>query len=1049
MADPFLFLPWVRQGVVSAIQDEDGVQTKLKNRARMDVTVRLKQDSGDPQKQTVRLYGPGDVTGIDFRQIIRNVPANLTPAHARNQFPFVEFYRPDFPWLYTPAKANQKQQLRPWICLVVVEKAEKNLEIKTEPQQGGILHANAKAELPDLSEAWAWAHVQIAGAEQDLRDILEEKPDQNLSRLICARRLEAFKTYYACLVPTFEIGRLAGTGQVKASDEDGELKPSWDNQTQDIDLPVYYFWEFTTGSADDFESLVWSLRRFQADAAGTLGTRPAKIKNPDPSHADRWSEVESIPALPIEGALRPYWDPTQNEHDPLEPFKENQDYKSFQEKLRVLINSLAQPSSTVVLPPDLPIAPPIYGRWHAAQRAIPDGTRDIPWLRELNLHPSYRAVAAIGTQIVQQQQQHLMASAWEQVGEIEKANQVLRQAQLARSVSARIYDKRISPQAAETLIHFAAALHSRIFGTETSKTLAVQVLESRVPQSMMSSAFRRLTRPRGPVARRAGNGLRAGELIRKLNEGEIKVVDKTRTPNGMIIMEQVFQDLGGDTEDEKFCKLTPDRIVKQLAVILENVDLVNSLTLIRTRFATLNFSLLGEGAREAMLSAKDHIEKASSLLGQNDLEGFLALLRELTKSRDLIDNAILLYGEGSQKKELAWYRDQLASIIGTSMDPKDQQVQFALAMVEQQRDIEPCDAPAIPPKAKLPLEDIKIALLERLNPETTIQKRIHARLTLPPAWQTRLAEDPEHVDGLEPILAAPTFPTPMYRALADLSQDLMLPGLAQLPPNSITLLSTNPRFVEALMIGLHHEMSRELLWHGFPTDQRGLYFPQFWDTIGRVSSVEPKPDITPITSWTGALGKNLGGESLNEQLVLLIRGDLLRLFPDVLIYAAQAKWVRDTGTQKWRREPAELVEDTTTGLPANEKYPILQGKLLPDIRFLGFDIAPATANGKEGTGKPGDEGYFIVLQEQHTELSFGLELQAPGSDESTKTWQDLSWNDVNWTGSNYLRASPLVQAIDVSSDSNKDLVLGSNSAAMAYILIRKAFRVAIHASHLL
>ena len=39
------------------------------------------------------------------------------------------------------------------------------------------------------------------------------------------------------------------------------------------------------------------------------------------------------------------------------------------------------------------------------------------------------------------------------------------------------------------------------------------------------------------------------------------------------------------------------------------------------------------------------------------------------------------------------------------------------------------------------------------------------------------------------------------------------------------------------MVGLNYEMSRQLLWNGYPTDQRGSYFRQFWD----VSAYVPQP----------------------------------------------------------------------------------------------------------------------------------------------------------------------------------------------------------------
>ena len=55
-----------------------------------------------------------------------------------------------------------------------------------------------------------------------------------------------------------------------------------------------------------------------------------------------------------------------------------------------------------------------------------------------------------------------------------------------------------------------------------------------------------------------------------------------------------------------------------------------------------------------------------------------------------------------------------------------------------------------------------------------------------------------------------------------------------MPPNTVSLLRTNRRFVEAFMAGLNHEFARELLWNEYPTDQRGSYFRQFWNVAGRV-----------------------------------------------------------------------------------------------------------------------------------------------------------------------------------------------------------------------
>ena len=179
----------------------------------------------------------------------------------------------------------------------------------------------------------------------------------------------------------------------------------------------------------------------------------------------------------------------------------------------------------------------------------------------------------------------------------------------------------------------------------------------------------------------------------------------------------------------------------------------------------------------------------------------------------------------------------------------------------------------------------------------------------------------------------------MYEVLRDLSQELLLPGLGHVPPNTVTLLETNAKFVEAFMAGLNTEMGRELLWRGFPTDQRGTYFRQFWEGAQR--------DIEPIDQWGAKpLGENLLGPGPDENLVLLIRGDLLSRYPNAVIYAAKA-----TGNP---REPG-----------SEEKYPIFRGTLQPDITFLGFDLTSGEATK--------DAGWFFIIQEQPTEPRFGFD----------------------------------------------------------------------------
>src|SRR4029077_4384877 len=133
------------------------------------------------------------------------------------------------------------------------------------------------------------------------------------------------------------------------------------------------------------------------------------------------------------------------------------------------------------------------------------------------------------------------------------------------------------------------------------------------------------------------------------------------------------------------------------------------------------------------------------------------------------------------------------------------------------------------------------------------------------------------VTEIEPGLTAPTFPQPMYAPLRELSQELLLPGIERVLPNSVIGLKTNRRFVESYMVGLNHEMGRELLWRGYPTDQRGTYFSHFWGN--GVPNTAPA-DINPLHLWkTRGLGDSVGAPA-PEEFVMLLRSSLLRRYPN-------------------------------------------------------------------------------------------------------------------------------------------------------------------------
>ena len=168
-----------------------------------------------------------------------------------------------------------------------------------------------------------------------------------------------------------------------------------------------------------------------------------------------------------------------------------------------------------------------------------------------------------------------------------------------------------------------------------------------------------------------------------------------------------------------------------------------------------------------------------------------------------------------------------------------------------------------------------------------------------------------------------------------------------MPADTVLGLETNRRFVESYMVGLNVEMGRELLWRGFPSNQLGTYFDHFWGGGA---------DIKPLHTWGDRPLADAPSSAPRENFVMLLRSALLRRYPNALIYLARA--VKDPAASK--RVPTEDV--------ANEKQPVFNGVVQPDINFFGFDVTPAQA-----VGSATDPGYYVVIQQHPTEPRFGLD----------------------------------------------------------------------------
>jgi hypothetical protein len=514
-----LFLSWLRTGMLASLDQAAGAGGSLDRLPAANAQPVIAVNATGAHGQfTAVLHGPGEVVGIDPAQVVRMEPPDGAFNVETAFVPLVEFDRPDLPWLASPATVqpgtptgpDPRNGLLPWLCLVVLEYGSVALDGSAAPLPRLTVPLS---QLPDPAQAWLWAHAQLLlTAGETVQTVLDQAPDRTLSRLIGPRRLRPATRYLAAVVPLFEAGRQAGLGNPPAHSDGAPpaLSYAWTvapaGSSAATVLPVYLHWSFTTGDGADFRTLALKLK---PTLTGQAGVRPLDI-----GHAGS--------GLPGPGAQDPAWT------IPFEGVVVGSAISQGSWPSATLQSTYQAALAGKVAATPAELTPPQYG---AATPLDAAGLAAGPqWLRQLNLDPRYRALAALGTTVVQTYAEPLMASAWQQAGQLREVNDLLRRAQLARELSASMYARRIGePGAAvlpdDRLLQVSTPVHDQVSTPSGSAatvagmttpavtapvTVADQLAASPSAAAATSVAFRRLARPTGPVARRA---LAAGAAV--------------------------------------------------------------------------------------------------------------------------------------------------------------------------------------------------------------------------------------------------------------------------------------------------------------------------------------------------------------------------------------------------------------------------------------------------------------------------------------------------------------------------------------------------------
>jgi hypothetical protein len=1054
----YTFLPWTRRGFGAGISTPDDLASGSAGPERALVPVSFNVN-GQPIAKNVEVLGPGDVVGINPRAIVKTDPRNWVTDFESNYLPYIEFYEEDFPWRFTPATAANaltQTRLRPWIFLVVLKEDE-----FTDRNGGGPLPAFELKEgldpatfFPPPDQSWAWAHVhvsqniigsalqtttdgEVAAVEQNLEQTLRTNADIGSSRLLSPRKLEDNTAYHAFVVPAFEAGRLAGLGLDISPNTSGQ-RSSWDSGQRTF--PIYYRWFFRTGEKGDFEFLVDLLEARPVDKR--VGVRSMDMQNPG-YEVDGMSGPLGV--MGLEGALKStetesspsQWPPAGTDFDNPPAGSAGRFLNQLEEKVNLQFD-LQQPETSDNPHPDPIVSPPLYGRWYAMAESL-DVRQGTGWVNELNRDPRLRTPAGTGTQVIQKEQEKFMHQAWAQLGDLLQTNQKIRQFQLAWMSSFVAYRKNVLPQATDQLLTFTQAVQSRVLGSPT--TIAAQVKASRLPRAAIDPAFRRIARPRGAIMRKVvpEGSAPPQRVLSQLNEGKLTAAPPPPEPTGQISLDDAARSIVASDVPEWLAALLRK---SSLPVVLAGAG---ALAIILRLFKRTPGFVLGAIAIAALFpllkSLIVRVREAERLRENFQEKSFKPAAVERIAARP---NFILTEFQGEMP-------------AGTTDGARDsaEAANFRVALKDafNAYDLSPPPLPVPPPLA---LDTAVAKMKDALNPAVAITRRAQFVLKIPATIRDSYLRPNE---TLVTVIAHPVFTEPMYRALRDISAEFLAPNLDLIPNNTISLMQTNQRFIEAYMVGLNDEMGRELLWREFPTDQRGSYFRQFWD-VGDVVNRDPaKPpaqveeallDITKLHTWDrdSALGTHgsrplpSGTEAGEARLVLVVRGDLLKKYPTAVIYAQQAKWGTDEQGAQVRvldeSNPAQFV-----------KTPIFKAEIEPDVRFLGFDLTRSIVKGSPDPAA-NNPGWFFVIQERPGEPRFGLDNLSDDSPAKPTNWNELAWEHLaQFESLGCVNFSVNVPDDTAITPPDSQFKWGRNAADMGYILYQVPVMVAFHAADML
>ncbi|MGC3946460.1 MAG: hypothetical protein QM762_18380 [Chryseolinea sp.] len=984
MPKQYVFIPWLRRGMAKQIAEPDPLNDAAVNASRAGVKLNVNILADDVQRasvsQEVVLVGPGDIVGIDRSAIVKTDPAPGIRNFQPNYFPYIDFYEEDFPWRYTPGKAAGEKRLRPWIALIVLQ--ENEFQRMRLPDDRGTVkirigNESAGQALPNLEQSWAWSHVQInEGTVTDANLADANDRNQRISGILNGD-------------PNLGVSRIMCPRKLDANTkyyafvvpafEKGRLAGLGEDLTK-IEAAGRFkpSWNSNGEAVELPVYYEWSF----ITGAEDFEALAEKITPLDLSHSEvgrLWMDASDINygnSFDYAGNLQP-------------EIPERKSKLPFEGALVIPVDP-AQPPTPGVLP-----SLPLTLRTGATEK---DFVKRFAGL--INLGVQYRikqiselqwAAEVPGNDVDDPLLVPPIYGKWyanaDGTTTVDPSKTASWLEQMNLDPAFRVAAGLGAEMVRENQEDFVSRAWAQL--TDKRKTLNAELKKLRFAQEVTNATFRKRFNAPSTSPETQTN----------------QVLALTQSFHSMVISDDpglsVAGQLNGYKADTVFVQPTFRRMTRTNGPIMKKLKPAAVSNIAMTTFALPFF------VEAFIFNPAPPFQNFNSneKLAKFDVNQFIIRIRIRISPNLQVPN---------------WFGGVLTeTTIPRSVLP---------TMVKQLQDTV-LRKPIIVKPAPVNLQMLSAKVMAKIIPSNSFRNRYKA--VMPAVAPAAVVEN----DSISPNSFNPFYSDPTYELLGKSAPDLFIPNLDLIKPDSFVLLQSNSAFIESYLTGMNHELASEFLWRGYPADMNATFFRRFWDKSDSPDTGGDNSDIDFIRKWNAnnSLGKNGPAGSIANPLVFVIKAELVKNYPNLVVYAQKG-----------------MMNANQTRVPDMSKDPLLPiflSSLSPDFLFAGFALTKAMVLSADG-------GYYFVIAERPGEMHFGLDQ----TDTGFASWDDLSWPKI----------PTVVGHIDLQRDipptpvKDRGLVWGKgepavttsptggtgDSAQMAAILNQKPVRIFIHASQL-